>query len=276
MSPRKRKQIEGENAYLGMCFSKVRERAHGLWRSFSMSYNRNWVMDYNRGHYFFAMYSFWPNTRLKYVSFYVMLFASHLPSAFLAQEEIEMSPEPYLRLVLGTLSLFACLTPNALADNGTVVTGSVIGIDPINQIMRVYVTGVNGQALFGSPQTNYVDYLVSPNTVVIGQNNQFIHQSNVLVGSQIQMQFAGTYASTIVLLGNYGFGGYANSTNLNRGYGATYVQSYLPIQTQSFVHHNLPYQNSVLHNHHLVQLHHNVVHSHVGTNHVHHSMQHQR
>ena len=276
MSPRKRKQIEGENAYLGKCISKLRERAFGLWRSFSMSYNRNWVMDYNRGHYFFAMYSFWPNIRLKYVSFYVMLFAPHLPSVFLVKKEIEMSRESFYCLVVGTLSLFACLTPNASADNGTVVTGSVIGIEPINQIMRVYVTAVNGQALYGSPQTNYVDYLVSPNTVVIGQNNQFVHQSNVLVGSQIQMQFAGSYASTIVLIGNYSIGGFVNSTNTIRSNGATYVQSYLPIQTQIFVHHNLPFQNHVLHNQHLVQLHHQAMHPQVGTNHVHSSMTHQR
>ena len=142
--------------------------------------------------------------------------------------------------------------------------------------MRVYVTAVNGQALYGSPQTNYVDYLVSPNTVVIGQNNQFVHQSNVLVGSQIQMQFAGSYASTIVLIGNYSIGGFVNSTNTIRSNGATYVQSYLPIQTQTFVHHNLPFQNHVLHNQHLVQLHHQAMHPQVGTNHVHSSMTHLR
>lgn len=191
-----------------------------------------------------------------------------------------MSRESYLRFVFGTLSLFTWLTPNAFADNGTVVTGSVIGIDPINQIMRVYVTAVNGQALYGSPQTNYVDYLVSPNTVVIGPNNQFVNQTNVFVGSQIQMQFAGSYASTIVLLTNSNFNGYATTTNLSRNYGSTYVQSHLPFQTQTIVHRYAPYQNhiyhnNVLNNHHLAHPH-QTMHPHIGTTQVHSAMTHHR
>lgn len=200
------------------------------------------------------------------------------------KEDFKMSRESYLRFVFGTLSLLTWLTPNAFADNGTVVTGSVIGIDPINQIMRVYVTAVNGQALYGSPQTNYVDYLVSPNTVVIGPNNQFVNQANVFVGSQIQMQFAGSYASTIVLLGNSSFNGYATSTNVSRNYGSTYAQSYLPIQTQTIVHRYVPYQNHIYQNH--VQNHvlnnqhlahpHQSMHPHVGITLVHPTMTHHR
>ena len=184
-----------------------------------------------------------------------------------------MSRKTYLSFVVAALTICGWLTPNAFADNGTVVTGSVIGIDPINQIMRVYVTAVNGQALFGSPQTNFVDYLVSPNTVVIGQNNQFVNQSNVFVGSRIQMQFAGSYASTIVLIGNNSIGGFVNSTNPNRIYGATYVQSYLPIQNFSNVHVHVPFQNQLLHNQHFAHPH-QAMHPHVGTNHVHSSMTH--
>ena len=186
-----------------------------------------------------------------------------------------MSRETYPRFVFGTLSLIALLMPNAFADNGTIVTGSVLGIDPINQIVRVYVTAVNGHALYGSPQTNYVDYLVSPNTVVIGPNNQFVNQANVFVGSQIQMQFAGSYASTIVLLGNNSFNGYATSTNVSRNYGSTFVQSYLPFQTQTIVHRHVPYQSHVLHNQHLAHPH-QVIHSHVGTTHVHPTITHHR
>ena len=83
-----------------------------------------------------------------------------------------MSRVSYVGFLVSTLCLFATLSPKSFADNGTVVSGSVIAIDPLNQIIRVYVTGVNGQALYGSPQTHYVDYLVSPNTVVLGSNNQ--------------------------------------------------------------------------------------------------------
>jgi hypothetical protein len=121
----------------------------------------------------------------------------------------------HLRTITFGLTLLVWLTPSAFADNGIVVSGQVIGIDAINQIMRVHVTGVNGFVLNGSPQTNYVDYLVSPNTVVVGPNNQFVNQSNVLVGSQIQMQFAGAYASAIVLVGN---GNFTNLTTYTGGY----------------------------------------------------------
>ncbi len=134
---------------------------------------------------------------------------------------------------VGTLCLFATLSPKASADNGTVVSGSVIAIDSLNQIMRVYVTGVNGQALYGSPQTNYVDYLVSPNTVVLGSNNQLVSQSSVLVGSQIQMQFAGPLATTILLFGNYSNGGFVSYAPLNRNLGSTFVPSYSPVQSFS-------------------------------------------
>ncbi len=191
------------------------------------------------------------------------------------REDFKMSRETYLRFVFRALSFIALLMPNAFADNGTIVTGSVIGIDPINQIVRVYVTAVNGQALYGSPQTNYVDYLVSPNTVVIGPNNQFVNQANVFVGSQIQMQFAGSYASTIVLLGNNSFNGYATSTNVSRNYGSMSVQSYLPFQTQTIVHRYVPYQSHVHHNQ-LLSHPHQVMHPHVGTTHVHPTITHHR
>jgi hypothetical protein len=139
----------------------------------------------------------------------------------------------YSGFLLSTLCLFATLSPNASADHGTVVSGSVIAIDPLNQIMRVYVTGVNGQALYGSPETNYVDYLVSPNTVVLGSNNQLVSQSSVLVGSQIQMQFAGPLATTIVLYGNYSNGGFVTYAPLNQNLVSTFVQSYSPILNYS-------------------------------------------
>ena len=120
-------------------------------------------------------------------------------------------------IVLGSLCFFGCWPTHASADNGTVVTGSVIGIDPVNQIMRVYVTEVNGQILYGTPDTNFVDYLVSPTTTVLGANSRFVNLANVLVGSNIQLQFVGPLATTIFLAGNQ---------NLN---GATDVQSYSPV-----------------------------------------------
>ena len=144
-----------------------------------------------------------------------------------------MSRNSYFGFLVSTLCLFATLSPRASADDGTVVSGSVIAIDPLNQIMRVYVTGVNGQALYGSPQTNYVDYLVSPNTVVLGSNNQLVSQSSVLVGSQIQMQFAGEYATTIVLFGNYSSGGFESYAPLNFNLGSTFFQSYSPVRNYS-------------------------------------------
>ncbi len=144
-----------------------------------------------------------------------------------------MSRASYFGFLVSTLCLFGTLSPNASADDGTVVSGSVIAIDPLNQIMRVYVTGVNGQVLYGSPQTNYVDYLVSPNTVVLGSNNQLVSQSRVFVGSQIQMQFAGPLATTIVLFGNYGNGGFVSYAPLNLNLGSTFVQSYSPVRNYS-------------------------------------------
>lgn len=141
-----------------------------------------------------------------------------------------MSRASFIALFVCTVCSFSSLTPTAFADNGTIVSGSVIAIDPVNQIMRVYVTGVNGQALYGSPQTNYVDYLVSPNTVVVGQNNQFVSQANVLVGSQIQMQFAGAFATAVVLLGNNYNAGLVNFPSANGNYVSTNVISYSPVQ----------------------------------------------
>ncbi len=144
-----------------------------------------------------------------------------------------MSRASCVGFLISTLCLFATLSPKASADNGTVVSGSVIAIDPLNQIMRVYVTGVNGQALYGSPQTNYVDYLVSSNTVVLGSNNQLVSQSSVLVGSQIQMQFAGPLATTILLYGNYNNGGFVSYVPLNQNLGSIFVQSYSPVRNYS-------------------------------------------
>jgi hypothetical protein len=143
--------------------------------------------------------------------------------------------------LISTLSLLAGMESNAIADNGTVVTGTVIGIDPVNQIMRVYVTGVNGQAIFGNPQTHYVDYLVTPDTLVMGPNNQFVSQANVLVGSRIQMQFAGPIATTIVLLDHYNTiynGGFVTYSSARRNYGSTCVQNHYPIHHYAQTHHH--------------------------------------
>lgn len=177
-----------------------------------------------------------------------------------------MSRASYFGFLASTLCLIATLSPKAFADNGTVVSGSVIAIDSLNQIMRVYVTGVDGQALYGSPQTNYVDYLVSPNTVVLGSNNQLVSQSSVLVGSQIQMQFAGAFATTVVLYGNYSNGGFVSYAPLNLNLGSTFVQSYSPVR-------NYPsggrFVSQQIHIHHPVSS--LVVHSQPVVHHVQHS-----
>ncbi len=166
----------------------------------------------------------------------------------------------HLRTLAVGLTLLAWLAPSAYADNGIVVSGQVIGIDRINQIMRVHVTGVNGFVLNGSPQTNYVDYLVSPNTVVVGPNNQFVSQSNVLVGSQIQMQFAGAYASAIVLIGNGNFttytGGYVTPATAYRNNSVTQTQNFgrvtsypsivIQPRNQNNVHHSNMHTRTVL------------------------------
>ena len=149
----------------------------------------------------------------------------------------------YITLIVFAISSFASLARQASADNGTIVSGSVIAIDSINQVMRVYVTGVNGQTLYGSPQTNYVDYLVSPNTVVVGPNNQFVSQANVLVGSQIQMQYAGAFATTVVLFGNSFTGGFVNTISPNQNYVSTNVVSYSPVQSFSTAFHQISLQN---------------------------------
>lgn len=139
-----------------------------------------------------------------------------------------MSRVSYFGFLVCTVCSFAL---RASADNGTIVSGSVIAIDPINQVMRVYVTGVGGQTLYGNPQTNYVDYLVSPNTVVVGQNSQFVPQANVLVGSEIQMQFAGAFATTVVLLGNDYNDGLVSYSSPNQNYVSTNVVSHSPVQS---------------------------------------------
>ncbi len=183
-----------------------------------------------------------------------------------------MSRASYFGFLVSTLCLFAALSPKASADNGTVVSGSVIAIDPINQIMRVYVTGVNGQALYGSPQTNYVDYLVSPNTVVLGLNNQLVSQSSVLVGSQIQMQFAGPLATTIVLYGNYSNGGFVSYAPLNQNLGSIFVQSYSPARNYSsggrlvsqHIHAHRPVPSLVVHSQPVVHHVQHVTHPHPG------------
>ena len=149
----------------------------------------------------------------------------------------------YITLIVFAISSFASLARQASADNGTIVSGSVIAIDSINQVMRVYVTGVNGQTLYGSPQTNYVDYLVSPNTVVVGPNNQFVSQANVLVGSQIQMQYAGAFATTVVLFGNSFTGGFVNTISPNQNYVSTNVVSYSPVQSFSTAFQQISLQN---------------------------------
>ncbi len=154
-----------------------------------------------------------------------------------------MNRATYVILIVFTVSSFASLARQASADNGTIVSGSVIAIDSVNQVMRVYVTGVNGQTLYGSPQTNYVDYLVAPNTVVVGPNNQFVSQTNVFVGSRIQMQFAGAFATTVVVLGNSFTGGFVNTISPNQSYVSTNVVSYLPAQSFSTAFLQIPLQN---------------------------------
>ena len=169
----------------------------------------------------------------------------------------------HLRTLAVGLALLACFAPSAFADNGIVVSGQVIAIDPINQIMRVHVTGVNGFALNGSPQTNYVDYLVAPNTVVIGPNNQFVSQFNVLVGSQIQMQFAGAYATAILLVGNGNFtnlttytGGYVTPATAYRNNNATQSQNFARVTSYPSIvirprnQNNVGLNKHVIHNRH--------------------------
>ena len=154
-----------------------------------------------------------------------------------------MSRATNVILIVFTVSSFVSLARQASADNGTIVSGSVIAIDSVNQAMRVYVTGVNGQTLYGSPQTNYVDYLVSPNTVVVGPNNQFVSQANVLVGSRIQMQYAGAFATTVVLFGNSFTGGFVNTNSPNQSYVSTNVVSFLPVQSFSTAFQQISRQN---------------------------------
>ena len=149
----------------------------------------------------------------------------------------------YIILIVFTISSLASMARQVSADDGTVVSGSVIAIDSVNQVMRVYVTGVNGQTLYGSPQTNYVDYLVSPNTVVVGPNNQFVSQANVLVGSRIQMQYAGAFATTVVLFGNSFTGGFVNTISPNQNYVSTNVVSYSPVQSFSTAFQQISRQN---------------------------------
>jgi hypothetical protein len=175
----------------------------------------------------------------------------------------------HLRTLAVGMTLLAFLTTSAFADNGIVVSGQVIGIDPINQIMRVHVTGVNGFLLNGSPQTNYVDYLVSPNTVVVGPNNQFVSQSNVLVGSQIQMQFAGAYASAIVLINNGNFtnfttytGGYVTPATAYRNNSVSQSQNFGPVTTYPSIVFRPRTQNKVGLNQHVI---HNRHAQHTGT-----------
>lgn len=110
-----------------------------------------------------------------------------------------MSHNSYFQLLLCAFSCFGTFGSMARADNGTVVSGTVVAIDPVNQIMRVQVTAVNGQFVLGFPQTNCVDYLVSPATVVVDSNNLFVSQANIMVGSQIRMQFDGPLATQIAL-----------------------------------------------------------------------------
>ena len=149
--------------------------------------------------------------------------------------------------------------PVARADNGTVVSGNVIAIDVANQIMRVYVTAVDGQSLFGGPDTNYVDYLVSQNTVVLGGNGQLINQSNVVIGSRIQMQFNGAYASRVLILGYNNVGNNYSYVSTNQYYPNTIVQNNLPVQSYSSYRQVSHYQPIVQHialplrnyNHHL-------------------------
>lgn len=105
-------------------------------------------------------------------------------------------------LVSVVLALFSNCPRIATADFGTVVSGTVTAIDPIHSIMRVHVTAVNYEPIYGSPQVNYVDYLVIAQTVVVGANNQFVNQSNILPGSLIQMQFLGPIATTVLIVGH--------------------------------------------------------------------------
>ena len=204
----------------------------------------------------------------------------------LAREDLKMCRVPFFGFLICSLGWFTSIAPIASADNGTVISGTVIGIDSVNQVMRVYVTAVNGQPLYGSPQTNYVDYVVVPNTVVVGRNNQFLSQSNVLVGSQIQMQFAGPLASTIVLTGNYNNGGFVSfpsvgrnfssnfSSNFGSNFGSTFVQSYVPIQRHAVQHiaYSIPIQHHVQ-THHVNHPTHSTLHT--GNLHLHgHSIHH--
>lgn len=164
-----------------------------------------------------------------------------------ARKVIKMSRYSYVGLLLCTFCWFNSGASIARADNGTVVSGTVIAVDVYNQVMRVYVTAVDGQALFGGPETNYVDYVVAPDTAVLGANYQLINQSNVVVGSRIQMQFVGAYASRIVLLGNYNYASignfgvtanYGSTVNYgmsNSNYPSSYVQSYLPVRNYTTV-----------------------------------------
>ncbi len=166
----------------------------------------------------------------------------------------------YFRMLLGTLCLLAACASNASADNGTVVAGTVIGIDVVNQIMRVQVASVNGQVLFGNPQNNFVDYLVAPTTVVIGPNNQFVGQANVVIGSRIQMQFAGPLATTIVLVGNNNGGLLLGNNNggiipflpVVPNYGTVYFANYgNPIRTVPQQFHVTPQIPTHVHPHHV-------------------------
>ena len=184
---------------------------------------------------------------------------------FVTREKLKMNRAAYVLLIVFTVCSFASVSRQASADEGTVVSGTVIAIDPVNQVMRVYVTGVNGQALYGSPQTNYVDYLVSPNTVVVGTNNQFVSQSNVLVGSQIQMQFAGAFATTVVLIGNSIAVGLVNYTSPNPSYVSTNVVSYSPVQSFSKAFQQISRQNVSPH-----VISHPVYHTNATLNHVQH------
>lgn len=115
-----------------------------------------------------------------------------------------------------------CTSSITRADNGKVVSGTVIAIDPVQQIMRVWVTGVNYQPLIGTPDVNYVDYQLSPTTVVVNANQGVIGASRLVVGSQINMEFAGPQATIVQVTG------YVNLAGLGQNQGVVNYQG-LPV-----------------------------------------------
>ena len=157
-----------------------------------------------------------------------------------------------LGLIL-VLIVFGALVPSRVnADNGTIVSGTVTAIDGFNSIIRVHVTGVNGQFLPGSPLVNYVDYLVTGTSQVFNSGGQPVNQGYLQVGSQVRLVFVGPVATAIHVTSQFQQlqGGGVTTYYPGRSFTSTQFQSYLPVQ--NYVSHQTvtQFQSSIPIQHH--------------------------